>query len=304
MTITADRRATSAPPDPTPRPGKAAASGVGLWFRHRAKLWHLFLLPFCLVWIYPFIWVLSSAFKSQSEMLLGGLSVVPRQPTVDNFVRAWQTANFGAYTVNTVVFSVTVVVIIVAVSSTAGYALGRGRLPGKKIIIGVLIATMFIPHGYTIIPVFKLVDALGLNNGLIGAVLAAAGPAHVIQILLFMGYFAQLPQELEDAAKIDGAGFLRTFFQVMLPLAKPIIGTVTLFSFIGAWNAFMVPLVFTLGRTELRTLGVGMYSFFGQYTADWTGLAAAACISLVPIVTVFLLLQRTFVEGIAGAVKS
>ncbi len=304
MTITADRRPTTTPPASTPGPSSRPGNGVALWFRHRAKLWHVFLLPFCLVWIYPFIWVVSSAFKSQPEMLLGGLSLLPEQPTVDNFVRAWQTANFGAYTVNTVVFSVTVVVIIVAVSSTAGYALGRGRMPGKKIIIGVLIATMFIPHGYPIIPVFKLVDALGLNNGLIGAVLAAAGPAHVIQILLFMGYFAQLPQELEDAAKIDGAGFLRTFFQVMLPMAKPIIGTVTLFSFIGAWNAFMVPLVFTLGRTELRTLGVGMYSFFGQYTADWTGLAAAACISLVPIVTVYFLLQRTFVEGIAGAVKS
>ncbi|MFC7622251.1 carbohydrate ABC transporter permease [Microlunatus sp. GCM10028923] len=302
MTTLADRElATPAAPSDSPSRG---GSQLSLWFRHRAKLWHLFLLPFCLVWIYPFIWVLSSAFKSQSEMLLGGLSVLPQQPTLDNFSRAWQTANFGAYTANTVVFSFTVVVIIVLVSATAGYALGRGRMPGKKIIIGVLIATMFIPHGYTIIPVFKLVDALGLNNGLIGAVLAAAGPAHVIQILLFMGYFAQLPQELEDAAKIDGAGFLRTFATVMLPLAKPIIGTVTLFSFIGAWNAFMVPLVFTLGRPELRTLGVGMYSFFGQYTADWTGLAAAACISLVPIVTVFLFLQRTFVEGIAGAVKS
>lgn len=302
MTALADR--DLAPPPVTSDGPSRGSSRLSLWFRHRVKLWHLFLLPFCLVWIYPFVWVLSSAFKSQSEMLLGGLSVLPEQPTVDNFSRAWQTANFGAYTANTVVFSVAVVVIIVLVSATAGYALGRGRMPGKKIIIGVLIATMFIPHGYTIIPVFKLVDALGLNNGLIGAVLAAAGPAHVIQILLFMGYFAQLPQELEDAAKIDGAGFLRTFATVMLPLAKPIIGTVTLFSFIGAWNAFMVPLVFTLGRPELRTLGVGMYSFFGQYTADWTGLAAAACISLVPIVTVFLFLQRTFVEGIAGAVKS
>jgi multiple sugar transport system permease protein len=272
--------------------------------RHRIHLWHLFLVPFSLVWIYPFVWVVSSAFKSQREMLLGGISVLPEQATLDNFVRAWQVASFGAYTMNTVVFSAAVVVVVLFVSATAGYALGRGSLPGKKIVVGALIATMFIPHGYTIIPVFKLVDALGLNNGLIGAVLAAAGPAHVVQILLFMGYFAGLPQELEDAARIDGAGYVRIFWRIMLPLAKPIIGTVTLFTFISAWNAFMVPLVFTLGRPDLRTLGVGMYSFFGQYTADWTGLAAAACISLLPIVTVFLVLQRTFVEGIAGAVKS
>jgi raffinose/stachyose/melibiose transport system permease protein len=272
--------------------------------RHRVHTWHLLLVPLSLVWIYPFVWVVSSAFKSQREMLLGGLSIIPEQATVDNFVRAWKTANFGAYTINTVVFSVSVVVVVVLVSATAGYALGRGSMPGKRIIVGLLVATMFIPHGYTIIPVFKLVDTLGLNNGLIGAVLAAAGPAHVVQILLFMGYFGRMPQELEDAARIDGAGFFRIFWRIMLPLAKPVVGTVTLFTFISAWNAFMVPLVFTLGRPELRTLGVGMYSFFGQYTADWTGLAAAACISLVPIVTVFLFLQRTFVEGLAGAVKS
>lgn len=271
--------------------------------KYRIQLWHLLLVPFALIWIYPFVLVLSSAFKSQREMLLGGISVVPEHATLDNFTRAWQVANFGSYTLNTAVFSAAVVVAVVFVSATAGYALGRGRMPGKKIVVGLLILTMFVPHGYTIIPVFELVDALGLNNGLIGAVLAAAGPAHVIQILLFMGYFAGIPQELEDAARIDGAGYFRIFWQVMLPLAKPIIGTVTLFTFISAWNAFMIPLVFTLGRPDLRTLGVGMYSFFGQYTADWTGLAAAACISLLPIIVVFLVLQRTFVEGIAGAVK-
>lgn len=90
----------------------------------------------------------------------------------------------------------------------------------------------------------------------------------------------------------------------MLPLAKPIIGTVTLFTFISSWNAFFIPLVFTLGAPDLRTLGVGMYSFYGQYTTDWTGLAAGAFISLLPIIAVFLFLQRTFVEGLAGAVKS
>lgn len=90
----------------------------------------------------------------------------------------------------------------------------------------------------------------------------------------------------------------------MLPLAKPVIGTVALFNFMAAWNAFFIPLVFTLGRPELRTLGVGMYSFFGQEATDWGGLAAAATISLLPIIAIFLFLQRTFVEGIAGAVKS
>ncbi|MFW6600218.1 carbohydrate ABC transporter permease [Propionibacteriaceae bacterium Y2011] len=321
MSATPTTKATSLPDrstTPAPSPSSPSSSGTspsatsrastGMPWRRRiaynkVNFWWLFLVPFCIVWIYPFAWMVSSAFKSQREMLLGGISLIPTQPTIDNFVRAWTVARFGEYTMNTITFSVTVVLIVLLVSSTSGYALGRGRMPGKYALVGLLVATMFIPHGYTIIPVYQLVQALGLSNGLLGAVLAAAGPAHVIQIMLFMGYFAGLPDELGEAARIDGAGYLRTFFSIYLPLSKPIMGTVALFNFIGAWNAFMVPLVFTLGRPDLRTLGVGMYGFFGADTTDWTGLAAGACISIVPIVIVFLLLQKTFVEGIAGAVK-
>jgi ABC-type glycerol-3-phosphate transport system permease component len=172
------------------------------------------------------------------------------------------------------------------------------------VIVGILVGTMFIPQGYTIIPLFDLINSLGLGKGLLGAVLAQAGPSHVIQILLFMGYFSGVPKELEEAARIDGAGYWRIFWTVMLPLAKPVLGTVTLFVFISSWNAFFVPLIFTLGNPDLRTLGVGMYSFYGEFTTDWTGLAAGAFISLVPIIIVFICLQKTFVEGLAGAVKA
>jgi ABC-type glycerol-3-phosphate transport system permease component len=288
-------------------PAPAAPAGPdrrNRWYRHRRKLWHLFLIPFCLLWVYPFIWMISAAFKSPREMLLGGLSLIPDEWTFDNFDRAWTTAKFGDYTINTITFSVTVVLLVLVASSTMGYALSKPGLPGKKVIIGVLVVTMFIPHSYTIIPVFLLINDLGLNNGLLGAALAQAGPGLVVPILLFMGFFAGIPRDLEDAARVDGAGYVRTFARVLLPLARPVIGTVALMNFVFAWNAFFVPLVFTLGAPELRTLGVGMFSFFGQEGTDWTGLAAGACISTVPIVIVFLFLQRTFVEGIAGAVKS
>lgn len=274
------------------------------WARFRPQLPHLLLLPLCLVWVYPFVWMFSASFKSQREMLLGGLGLIPESPTLDNFARAWTTAHFGAYTLNTIIYTVLVVTIVLVVSACAGYALSRPRLPGKKAIIGVLVATMFIPHGYTIIPVFVLVNALGLGNTLLGAALAQAGPVHVVPVLLFMGYFAGIPKELEEAAKVDGAGYLRIFLQIMLPLAKPVIGTVALMNFVSAWSAFFVPLVFTLGNPDLRTLGVGMYNFFGSESTDYAGLAAGATISVLPTIVVFLLLQRTFIEGIAGAVKS
>jgi ABC-type glycerol-3-phosphate transport system permease component len=122
-------------------------------------------------------------------------------------------------------------------------------------------------------------------------------------VFLFAGYFRQLPKELEEAARIDGAGFFRTFWQVMLPLAKPAIATAIILSLMRVWNSFLIPLVLTLARPELRTLAVGVYSFQGENMTDWSGMAAASTISLVPIVVIFLLLQRYFVEGVAGAVR-
>ena len=121
--------------------------------------------------------------------------------------------------------------------------------------------------------------------------------------MLFAGFFAAIPNEIEESATMDGASKPRILFQIMMPLAKPVIGTVTIFTFIGGWNAFLIPLVFTLTRPDLRTLGVGIYSFSGEFGTDWTALAAGSVITIVPIIAVFLWLQRYFIEGLAGSVK-
>lgn len=272
--------------------------------RIRRKLPHLLLIPLVLLWIYPFAWMVSNSFKSDSEILLGGANLIPEEFSLDNFEIAWEEANFAQYTINTVILSVSVVAIVLFVSATSGYVLGRGRLPGRKFIVGALVVTMFLPKGYTVIPTFVLINALGLNNTLAGVILAEAGPAHVMAILLFMAYFAGLPDELEQAAIVDGANYPRIFWSVMLPLAMPVVGTVALFNFISSWNSFLLPLVFTLADEDLRTLGVGMLSFFQENSTQWGPLAAGACITIVPVVLVFLMVQRTFIEGIAGAIKN
>ncbi len=182
--------------------------------------------------------------------------------------------------------------------------LGRYQFPGKKAVIGFFVATVFLPEGYTIIPVFELINFLNLGDSLAGVILAQSGGAHVVTILLFAGYFSQLPKELEEAAILDGAGFLRIFWQIFLPLTKPVVATAIIMQFMYSWNDFLLPLVLTLSRPDLRTLSVGIYSFQGEFFTDWSGMAAAATISLLPIIIVFLFLQRYFVEGIAGAVKS
>lgn len=260
------------------------------------------LTPITLIWIYPFLWMVSGAFKTNTE-IFSGPGLIPSSLSWDNFNRAWYTADVGRNFVNTAIISVSAVLIVLVTTSMMGYALGRYRFRGRMVIIAAFTATVFIPEGYTIIPIFQLVNTLHLNNTLLGVILAEAGGAHVLFILLFAGYFSQLPNELEESAIIDGAGFFRVFWTIMLPLAKPVLATATVLQFMASWNSFFLPLVLTLSKPELRTLGVGMYAFQGEFFTDWTGMAAAATISQIPIILLFLVLQRYFVEGIAGAVK-
>lgn len=264
---------------------------------------HLIMLPLVFLWVYPYAWSAVSSIRPQTETLLGGASLIPKRLTFSNYERAWTQAQFGTYTWNTVVVTVAVVFLTIAISSMAGYALARGNMPGKSIILIVLVGSLFLPKGFTIIPVYLLIDALGINNSLFAIILAEAGSAHIMPILLYLGFFATIPGELEEAARVDGAGYIRTFWSVMFPMAMPVTATVAIFSFIGAWNSFLTPLVFTLNAPELRTLGVGIYAFFGENTVDWGGLAAAAVIAVVPVIVVFLWLQKYFVDGIAGSIK-
>ncbi len=271
--------------------------------RLRAFVTTAILLPLGFGWIYPFLWMLSAGFKTNQE-IFSGLSLIPADPQFDNFSRAWTDARIGRYFLNTTIVTIGSIALVVISVSMIGYVLGRYSFPGKRLVIILFALTIFLPEGYTIIPIFELVTKLGLANSLLGVTLAQSGGANVVMVLLFAGYFAHLPKELEEAAVLDGAGFFRVFWQIMLPLAKPVIATTIILQFMNSWNAFLQPLVLTLARPDLRTLAVGIYAFQGQFFTDWSGMAAAATISLAPIVIVFLFLQRYFVEGIAGAVKT
>ncbi|MEQ4206751.1 carbohydrate ABC transporter permease [Actinopolymorpha sp. B17G11] len=262
----------------------------------------LALLPVCLVWIYPFLWMVSASLKTDNE-IFGTVGLIPEEVQWENYTRAWYEANIGPYFWNTVIITIASIAIVTVTTAMIGYVLGRYSFPGKKVLVIAFVATLFLPEGYTIIPVFELINRLGLSGSIWGIILAESGGAHVIMVFLFAGYFRQLPKELEEAARIDGAGFFRIFWQVMLPLAKPAIATAIILSLMRVWNSFLIPLVLTLARPELRTLAVGVYSFQGENMTDWSGMAAASTISLLPIVVIFLLLQRYFVEGVAGAVR-
>lgn len=286
----------------------------------KSSLLHIAFVIITIIWVYPLIWTVSSSLKLSKDLYNGSISLLP--PTFkwsyllpsnwgllaqvfhfENYTKAWYVAQFDKYFLNTFVFTVLVVILVVVLSGLTGYVIGRNSFPGKKIVLVAIVATHFIPHGYTIIPVWQLINALGLKESILGLVLAEAGGAHVIYILLFAAYFAKLPNELEEAAKLDRAGFLRIFTSVMLPMAKPVIATVFILQFINTWNSFFIPLIFTVSRPDLRTLSVGLQSFVGQYSSDLAGMAAGATISIVPVIIVFVLFQKYFIDGVAGSVK-
>ncbi len=262
----------------------------------------IILAAFCAVWVYPLIWMFAASFKPNSE-LFQGTGLIPNAPTFDNYERAWVEARIQKYFFNTLFVAVGSVIITTFSSALLGYVLGRRPLPGKVAIFGLMIFTLFIPQGYTIIPIIQLLSTLGISQSLWGLMIATCGHSIVIFTLLFAGYFTQVPKELEEASRMDGVGPVKTFWYVMLPLSKPIIVTVVVLQSLQAWNDFLLPLVVTLANPEIRTLSVGIYSFKGEHVVDWGGMTAASTIAIVPIIILFLLLQRYFIDGLAGAVK-
>ena len=256
-----------------------------------------------IIWCYPFAWLISASLKGQLEIFQKGLNLIPDTLLWENYGRAWVSANFSTYMLNTVLITAGTVALVILHTSLTGYVLGRYDFIGKRLIIALLLFTMIVPVGVTIIPIVDLANTFGLLSSRWGIILALAGSGQAAAILLYAGFFAGVPKDLQESAELDGAGFTRIFFSIMLPLAGPITATVSVLTFLYAWNSFLIPLVFTFGSPDARTLPVGMLAFISNNETDWSGMAAAATISLLPVILFFFFVQRYFVEGIAGAVK-
>lgn len=267
-------------------------------------LLHLLLIGIGILYIFPFLWMAGSSLKGQGEFFSAGINPLPATPQWQNFLLAWEGANFSRYFFNTVFTTSITTFLVVWLTSMAGYALGRLRMPGKRILLVAIGILFFLPAGYTIVPVIEIVRTLGLMNSYWAIIITATAGGMLFNTFLFIGYMRTVPAELEEAAVIDGATLWQRYLYVIIPLARPMIATVTLFTFMSNWNAFFGPLVFTLGAPELRTLAVGLFAFQGQTSRDWPLICMGATISILPIITVYVLLQRHFIAAFAGAIKS
>ena len=250
----------------------------------------------------PFLWLLSTALKSPAENVLAfPPALLPAEPTLDNFARVLQSQPFGRYLLNSALVAVLAVGCNLMLSSLAGYALARIAFAGRTAVFAVLLASMMLPFQLLMIPVYELALALGLQNTRLGLVLPHACTA--FGVFFMRQAFAGVPPALEEAALVEGVSRWRIWWHVMLPLVRPSLATLAIFGFIGVWGDFLWPLI-VVDDPRLFTLPLGVNRLASTFSMDWRLVAAGTVLSVLPVLTVFVLSQRWFIEGaMKGAVK-
>lgn len=243
----------------------------------------------------PFFWMVSTSLKPDAQIFLSNW--IPRPIAWGNYTRALAAVPFLAYLKNTLVITFWCIVGTVLSSAVVGYAFARLRWPGRNLVFVVLLATMMIPPQVTMIPVFMLMRKLGWFNTILPLTVPAFLGGAPFFIFLLRQFFLTLPRDLEDAAKIDGCGYFRTFWTIMLPQVKPALATVGIFTFMGTWNDFMGPLIY-LAEQSKYTLALGLQSFVSENLAVWNQLMAFSTVMLIPLLIIFFFAQRYFIEGI------
>lgn len=260
-----------------------------------------FLIFYALLMFVPFVWMVTTSFKTQPDAVQ--MTWIPDPFTIEGWQRALNELNPGIVRLffNSALIAGAVTISNVILGAMAGYAFARLRFRGSEILFILVLATMMIPDQLRMVPIYQMMNQVGLTRGVgqYGAVVLVMGIA-AVSVFLMRQYFLSIPRDLEEAAKIDGAGFFTTFWRVMLPLATPAIAAVAILQFQGAWNSFFWPLIL-LGQREHWTLPLGLSMFQDQFSTDWPALMAVSVLATIPIIILFVFFQRYFVEGIAAA---
>ncbi len=291
-------------------------------------VYYILLSVFGITMVFPFLWMVSTSLKEPGDVSTYPPEWIPNPVVLENYPKAWRAVPFGRAYINSTVVAVTVTLGQVFISSLAAYAFARLKFPGRDKLFLAYLATMMVPGAVTMIPVFILMRLmpLGLNaifntdfwnadlymgSFFVGKpigidsyfALIVPGFFSAYGTFMLRQFFMSIPRDLEDAARIDGCTKMGTYFRIILPLSKPALATLTIFTFMGSWRAFMWPLIVT-SRTQMKTLPIMLASFQELHMTDWTLLMAGSIIVMAPMLIVFILGQRYFVSGIRlGAIK-
>lgn len=270
-------------------------------------LLYIFLTALVLVTLLPVMYAFFGSFKSNQELLVSGARLLPESFTLDNYIKAWKLADFKTYTFNSLYLTFFSVIGVVSSSAMAGYAFSRGTFPGKNIIFTLFVSTMFICLGtITLYPKLQIARLLHINKSLWGIIIMNVFSVGATNLFLVRSFINSLPREIDEAATIDGCSFGRIFASIILPLLKPILATIAIISFKTVWNDYLLPMVFTISTPSKAPLVVGVVSLknTGDAATSWNLMLAGTMISIIPMMVLYLCLNRYFVEGMTnGAVK-
>lgn len=266
--------------------------------RHRlvALLSHIVLAGAAVFMIAPFLWMLTTSVKGADEVYRVPPTIIPAALHWENFTHVIDTVPFGRFYVNTIIVTTVITVSQVTTAILAAYVFARIRFPGRDLIFYLYLATLIVPTQVTMLPLFLIVSRLGWIDTY--QALIVPFMANAFSVFFLRQFFLTLPTELEDAARMDGCSRMRFLWQIMLPLSRPALATITLFIFLGFWDEYLWPLVVT-NTTSMRTLAIGLRFFIDESGAQFHYMMAAALMAVAPVIAVFFLAQRQFIEGIA-----
>ena len=262
---------------------------------------HVLLWGYALVAVGPLLLMLVLSLRPTAEIFDDPLAL-PTTMDIGNYRRAWADGSFAGYLLNSTVVTIGGVALGTVVSVLAAYPLGRMTFRGSGVLAAYFLSGLMLPIRLGIVPVFYLLSSLHLVDSRLGLILVYGASGIPFSVFVLSAFYRQLPDELEEAARMDGAGEFRTFWSVMLPLVRPALATVMLFQFVPVWNDFFFPLV--LLRDESKaTVQLGLTAFFGEYSTDWGALFAGLVMATVPLVLLFLLATKQIVAGLTAGMS-
>lgn len=264
----------------------------------RTLVINLLALLQALIFIVPGLWLIVSAFKRGSELFTYPLVLIPKHPTLENFVTVWQDMSFVTYTLNTLFVAVVSTILTIILSTMCGYALAKYRYRWMNIIFVLLLSTTLLPTEVMMAPSFIVILKLGLYNSLLGLIIPTLST--LTGVFMLRQFFVTVPDELIEAARIDGASELTIFIRLMVPFSIPINAILAIFSFRWRWNDYVWPLI-VIDEPKKYTLQLALRNLVGEMAIDWSSLLAASVLSMIPIILIFLIFQRYIMSGNIGS---
>ena len=261
-------------------------------------LLYVFLIITAAIMILPFLWMLSASLKQDRDVFTFPIQWIPASPEWSNYSKIWTQIPLLTYILNTVKLTIIVTLLQLFTSSFAAYAFAKLNFKGRNILFLGYIATIAVPWQAYMVPQFMMLRSMGLNNTHLAIIILQAFSA--FGVFMMKQFYEGIPTELCEAARIDGMTEYGIWAKIMLPLAKPSLSTLTIFTFVNTWNDFLGPYIY-LTRDNLKTIQLGLRSFIGQYSSEYGLIMAGSVVTMIPVIAVFLSLQKYFVEGVASS---